>query len=503
MAPRHASLQRALAAWRRALGPAHVCTDEPTLAEAGATTFAPQRTVLAILSPADTAQVQAVLRIAQRHRVPVSPTSGGKNWGYGGRAPVARRAVLLDLSRLARIVACDEALGTLTVKPGVTFAQAHAYLAAQGSTLRLTAIGSSPEASLVGNAMERGDGAGPHADVFAYACALCVVLPDGRLLRTGLSRYPGAKAQHVHRWGVGPSLDGLFTQSNLGVVTQMTFWLARRSAHAQDFEAHVETPALPRLVDTLRGLLQEGTVRGSVFLWDDAKAFSALGQYPFEETRGRTPLPPAMAATLRARLGVAPWSATGALEEPSEAQASAARARLEAVLGPAVDSLDFAPAGGPDDDAPTSRNLAMLYWRKRTPVPETIAPERDRCGALWVTCAVPFRGSDAALAADVCGRVPPLFGFEPNRAFIAVSPRCLYVIAAVLYDRDQPGHDARAMQCHDALLRELTEAGFPACRLGVQAPAPPPSDDATGAVLRALKRLVDPGRVLAPGRYGL
>ena len=33
----------------------------------------------------------------------------------------------------------------------------------------------------------------------------------------GFGHYEGARATYVYKWGVGPYLDGLFTQSNFGM----------------------------------------------------------------------------------------------------------------------------------------------------------------------------------------------------------------------------------------------------------------------------------------------
>ena len=55
-----------------------------------------------------------------------------------------------------------------------------------------------------------------------------IVLPDGEVIHTGFGRYKASKVSKITRWGVGPHMDGLFSQSNLGIVTQMTFWLMAR-----------------------------------------------------------------------------------------------------------------------------------------------------------------------------------------------------------------------------------------------------------------------------------
>jgi 4-cresol dehydrogenase (hydroxylating) len=500
-------LDEALDAWRHVLGADQVLVDEGTREAAERATFATTQRVPAVLRPGSREEVQTCLRIAQQLRVPVFPVSAGRNYGYGSRVPARTGCVLLELGRMNRVLEWDEELAYLTVEPGVTFAQAHAFLEERESALQLATIGGPPQASLVGNALERGDGSGPHGDIFQYVCDLEVVLPTGELLRTGLGRYPGAQAAAVQRWGPGPGLDGLFSQSNLGVVTRMTFWLAPRAACVRIVSAPLEqAEQLPEVVDRLRLLRLEGTLREAYSLWNDCKMLSVLGQYPWERMGGRTPLPPEVRAQLREEQGLGPWHLSFLLQAPSEEQAQAAWGRVEAVLKGVAPTLTCYREEEVEPEAlrrvPSARNLRMMYWRQRTPPPAEPDPDRDGCGFLWLSCAVPMTGSHVERALAVAEPLPLQYGFEPNLCLLGVGARSAYLVVALVYDRKVEGEDARALACYHALHGAMNEAGYYPARLGIQAPvlAAPPGDD-SGRVLGALKAAVDPHGILAPGRY--
>ena len=51
------------------------------------------------------------------------------------------------------------------------------------------------------------------------------MLANGEVLRTGMGALPGAKTWQQYKSGFGPWIDGIFSQSNFGVVTKMGFWL--------------------------------------------------------------------------------------------------------------------------------------------------------------------------------------------------------------------------------------------------------------------------------------
>lgn len=142
------SLARALEAWRDALGPEYVLTDEATISAAETATFSTTQRIPAIIRPGSREEVQECMRVANEHKTPIYPVSTGKNWGYGSRVPPQSGSVLMELHRLNRITDYNEKLAYVTVEPGVTFQQVHEFLRAQGSNLMVSATGSTPGSSL-------------------------------------------------------------------------------------------------------------------------------------------------------------------------------------------------------------------------------------------------------------------------------------------------------------------------------------------------------------------
>src|SRR5438552_1415434 len=62
----------------------------------------------AAVAPASTEQVQEIVKIANEFRVPQWTVSRGKHFSYGGAAPVLSGSVVLDLSRMNRILEVNE-----------------------------------------------------------------------------------------------------------------------------------------------------------------------------------------------------------------------------------------------------------------------------------------------------------------------------------------------------------------------------------------------------------
>jgi 4-cresol dehydrogenase (hydroxylating) len=180
-----------------------------------------ERIASGAVAPDSVEQVQAIVRIANQYKIPLYPISTGRNLGYGGSAPNYSGSVVLDLKRMNKVIEINEKLHYCIVEPGVSFFDLYRELRARN--LRLQASMPAPGwGSPVGHAVDHGRG-GPASDNFRNSCGMEVVLGNGELVRTGMGALPGGKTWATYNNGVGPSLDGIFTQSNFGIVTKMGF----------------------------------------------------------------------------------------------------------------------------------------------------------------------------------------------------------------------------------------------------------------------------------------
>ena len=494
------SLRAALAAWRRIVGREHVVTEPAALEHASTATYQTRPRVTAIVRPAGVADVQACVRVAQSQRVPIYPISRGCNWGYGSRVP-PEDATLLDLRRMNRIVAFDPVLAYVTVEPGVTVRQLSTFLQRRRAPLRISLTGSSPDASLVGNAVERGLGNGIDFDRFANTCEIEAVLPDGSLLDTGWAGF-AARAAHTFPGALGPSLSGLFAQSNFGIVTRMTIWLWPESRYREILRFGVDDPArLTSLLDRLRGLLLERSIRGCVTFANDLRVLARHIQYPWD-LAPRPPIPAAVRESLRSAGGLSAWNGSIVLETAGPELARLERRVIRERIAPAIDRFTVVRNVGHDMFDPT--NLRSVYWRKRAVPPAVLDPDRDRCGVIWHNAMVPLRGAEVMRAISVAERTVERHALEPMLAIALCWPRAAHVTALLLYDRDAAGADLRGLACSRELAARWTKHGWLPYRLGIHdMPITAPRLDDRAATLRRLRTALDPAGILAPGRYEL
>ncbi|CAM5240773.1 hypothetical protein [Rhodanobacter lindaniclasticus] len=88
-----------------------------------------------------------------------------------------------------------------------------------------------------------------------------VVLPNGELMRTGMAAVPGAKSWADNKYGYGAHVDGLFAQSNFGIVTKMGFWMMPEPEHF--LSCRVSVPGyrdIVPLIDVVNYLEDQGLI---------------------------------------------------------------------------------------------------------------------------------------------------------------------------------------------------------------------------------------------------
>ncbi|RKU29826.1 FAD-linked oxidase [Candidatus Poribacteria bacterium] len=499
------NLSDAIKAWTEVLNSENVITDEQALISAQTATFATTQSVSAIIKPSTREEVQDCVVIANKYQVPLYPISTGKNWGFGSRVPPIDGGVIISLDRLNRILDFNEKLAYITIEPGVTYNQVYKFLQENKSNLTSTCPGSTPDASLIGNALERGYAGALNGEKWSQVCGLEVVLPSGKCIHTGLERFPMAKASKVFSWGVGPSLDGLFSQSNLGIVTKLTLWLTPLPKFCEYLSFSInDARKLSRLVDKLQLLKRDAVIDTACGLYNCYKVLTTFQQYPWDKTEGKIPLSEELLQELLEPFQGAVWFGGTIVVAPNDEIGRMKRQLVHQMLSDSVDLITFETSNSenPLIEASLHTELASVYWRKSFLPPDQMDPDRDKCGAIWCSLVVPFIGAAVDDSLKIVTETMAFFNFEPIISILCPSIRVVYIIASIIYDRQRQGQDKAAMTCHNLMIQRLTSEGFIPHRLGIQAMnALPDSIDDYVNLLKDLKNTMDPADILAPGRY--
>jgi hypothetical protein len=165
-------------------------------------------------------QIQEIVTLANETLTPVTPYSSGLN--LHGACIADQGGVIIDMSRMNRILALNEDNWYVIVEPGVTYAQLQDELAQKGYRI-MVPFGTPPGRSVLTSYLERDPVmAAPsfeHGNFLIMDTEL--VLPNGAIFKTGnwtSGGDPGAPAGPIRN-----SLFRMFTaaQGTLGIMTKM------------------------------------------------------------------------------------------------------------------------------------------------------------------------------------------------------------------------------------------------------------------------------------------
>lgn len=434
--------------------------------------------------PAQASEVAEVVRIAAEHGVKTQPISCGKNWGYGDMCAPSDGWLIVDLGRMNQIREINEELGYAVIEPGVT--QGELYERLEGTRLLLDATGAGPDASIVGNILQRGFGHTPYGDRFRHTCGFEVVLPDGQIAETGFGQLPGARAKRVFPWGQGPWWDGMLTQSHWGIVTAACVWLMPRPDVIRGFAMVLpDESKLGALIAGLRELRLNGTIRSTVHVANDLRVVSSRMDYPWEQCEGQTPMPFHVRQQIRREQGLGAWNMVGGLYgtrgEVNAAQ-RVVRRQLKSVgmvhffdqakltlakrlagactwsrLGrQAMEHLNNVENGFDlIRGVPNREHLNGVHWRAKRR-----AADVRETGLIWVSPILPMTGKDVDRMENIVYPIFSRHGFDPLITLTSITERALCCVMSINYDKAEEADVERAQQCASEMKAALAAAGY-------------------------------------------
>ncbi|MBU2498949.1 MAG: FAD-binding protein [Proteobacteria bacterium] len=408
-------------------------------------------------------QVSGILRLANEHRFPVVPRGAGT--GLAGGAIPVRGGLVLDLCRMNKILAIRIGDRQVVVEPGVVYARLERALAPSGfffppdpASSKVCTIGGNVATNAGGI---RGAKYGVTRD---YVLALEVVLPDGRIMRTGSTCIKSASGYDLARLFVG-------SEGTLGVITEITLKISPKPVAFETALATFEN--LKDAGQTVSDIIHAGVVPSALEVFD-VHSIKVL------RDRGGMALPDATAMILVETDGF------------TEAETSFQMGRVvEAARKNHV--MDIRRAD--------SQEEAEELWRLRKSVGSVAASLRPNNVSEDVTVPISKVPDLLAGISDIVQKYGLPFVVFGHAGDGNLHPR-------VMYDGADPDQVKRMREAVEEIFKFTCGLGgtltgehgiglAKAAYLGLE------HDAAALDVMRAIKRLLDPNNILNPGKMGL
>lgn len=205
-----------------------------------------------VVMPRTVEEVQAVLHLANREKIPVVPLGGGLV--LSGLSRPLKRGIVLDMKRMNRILEVNEKSRYVLVEAGVSQGMLQSYLQKNYPHLKHSMPDSPPAATIAGNVLIHGSGhlsqaTGFHSEMLN---GLEVVLPMGDVCKIGSC----STTPYWFSRAPLPDLAGLFVgwHGTTGVVTKLAIKLYPNPSKKDVMIFVTENPEyLPDIIFKLTG----------------------------------------------------------------------------------------------------------------------------------------------------------------------------------------------------------------------------------------------------------
>lgn len=503
--------EEALNAWKNLLGKDRFLEACEINARYSLEALGKPRVILAALLPETQDEVVQIVRIAHAYKIPLYPISRGNNRGYGNASPVEDSCALVDLSLMNKILRFDKDLGLVTVEPGVTFGDLYKFIKQNGSHFLAPTVGIGLEGSILGNILEKGRSGRPYVDRASSLMSLEVVLADGSVYKSSSSE----NGQSFFKWGIGPYLDGLFLQSNFGIVCNVTISLAPFPQYAEGFlfSFDKEECSMTEVIDLVRVAMQKtGSIFSNIKILSADSVISLIGRVIEIKDPNLT------SQEILSLVSLKHWTVVGSFQG-ERALVRASRTIFRKILkqknihttfftrnflvnikyflllpfsSKKKAFLKLLPILAPSLQAVLNKEGDLRPVFKRE-------PEK---GMLVFSVVVSARGRSVESIVSVIESVSQSYGYKSHIEILNFSSNCFLVAVPLYYTHGLEVEETRVKECYEHLASKISSSGGYLYRLSVDTMLQGAHTSSTfWTTAQKIKETLDPFNIIAPGRY--
>ncbi len=229
-----------------------------------------------VVKVTSTEETVAVMKLAAREKIPVTPRGGGS--GLSGGAVPIYGGIVISFEKMNKILELDASNLTLTVEAGVITGEINQFLKDKG--LFYPGYPMSKENCFIGGNVAENAGGGKavkYGVTGRYILGLKAVLPSGEVIVLG-----GKRAKDVTGYNLIPLLVG--SEGTLALFTEITLKLLPIPSHHMDFLLffdHIENA-----LDLAPALMTEGKLLPTSIEFMDRPSLELSASYLGEELPG-------------------------------------------------------------------------------------------------------------------------------------------------------------------------------------------------------------------------
>lgn len=458
------------------------------------------RQVPCLLKPGSIDSLRKIVDIARTKAIPIYPISCGKNWGYGAHLPVEDENVVVSLERFKKIGPCEPHAGKIYIEPGVTQIELYNYLEKYHPQYTYNVTGAGSDTSVIGNSLERG--IGYYRSRTEDFHGLKVLTSTGSILQPDDTLW-----KPWYPLGIGPGWDGLFFQSNLGIV--LGGWFSIIPKQEENSFLSVFNGDLVILVDDLKKLYENNLISTVTHIGDPSRKEYVLDgliqkRFPDLPIDDRKSLIQEFASSDytglcaihgRKRINKAAIKEIKATVSSTTKVLALTQKRIS-IFSNVLGALPIKRAKLYRVFLESYRGLLELCEG----VPTNIGhlglqkdgddPNYFHDSAYYLNATLPPSAKETRTLLRILGNCP----LKLSTTFIMMGGGTLSAIITLHFKPDEADEAKKQLQI---LTKVLVDHGFPPYRAGIDQMSSIHFSDTA----KALKKALDPAGIIAPGRY--
>ena len=483
-----------------------------------------ERDVLGFIYPSKEYLVKEIVLLANRLGISLYPISRGMNIGYGDKLPWSSNQLVVDLSRMTEISDFDPELGRVHLEPGVTQGQLYRFLIDDATNKkkdgkdiwRADVTGASTQSSIIGNTLDGGFGHTPIGFRRKHVNSIDVILGSGDSLTTSFQP------------AIGPDLNSLFIQSNLGIVTGMNVELYKLTDAFESFRISFPYDSnLEEMIDTFRELRQNNLFTSLVHVANPLRLLLTTGKILPGYDNIVISNDDAKIILQKATGKESYWSSAGGLYG-THSELSHKKKYLRRVIKDMGGSIDFYNDGKfkmygsiIDFILKTGLNPSNLNGKKKfleawkeihdmmqgipTDMPSQNihwrVPDYSSMGLLWVAPAIEAKGDKTRELYDITQNIYAAYGFEMPMTMTFIDPNNLVCVLNINFDKTKKEETEKAHSLYHSILEVYQQNHISLYRQSNLNPSLVINPSAS--LLRRIKGALDPKGLISPLKYGV
>lgn len=481
-------------------------------------------------------EIQLALAVCREHKTPLYVHSTGNNWGYGAKSPIQEDSCILSLSEMNKISNFDLERGLVHLQPGVTYGQLSEFLRESGNRWIAPVHGGGPDCSVMGNLLERGFGITPIEDHFSALQSMRAILPNGKIYESSFRSLGMENLCQNFQWGIGPYMDGLFTQSNFGIVTDICIRLAPKRDFREVWIVKVKPEAKwENILKCLRKIQQDhGHSIGGINIMNKERMNSMFSDYPRDKKSESSALSKEEVQDFASSMGFNQWTIVLSIQATAltgkairkqlkrdlkSIQAgtkkinnfSLAALNFISKIVPKLGKFDFKKFASSSkglldiiDGIPNHTALKLAYWMNKTPFQDSKQlPDMDNCGLIWFSPILPLSDVIIEKFLEICLETSAKYNINPLITLTSFNSLSLECTFPILFNKNTPGAAENARNFYLEIFRKCREIHCVPYRLPIFAMEEIKQSPLQGSFMLAsnIKKQLDPDNILSPGRY--